>query len=124
MLVGHDASVLYREGYLVLVCFPSLESLAVEHTDPALAGGMILGQMFAQQVATEIAVEVPPDRMDVIGVVLRGIVFEEKLRGLNPVVVAFACPLGAHPNEIGLLGIEEGVQVVTCSMTSGRCLAA
>ena len=93
--VGHDASVLYREGYVVLVCFPSLESLAVEHTDPALAGGMILGQMFAQQVATEIAVEVPPDRMDVIGVVLRGIVFEEKLRGLNPCSSDLRPPVGS-----------------------------
>ena len=42
--VGHDASVLYLEGYVVLICFPSLESLAVEHTDPALARGMILAK--------------------------------------------------------------------------------
>ena len=69
---------------------------------------MILGQVFAQQVATEITIEVTPNRMDVIGVVLRGVVFEKKLRRLNPVVVAFARPLGAHPHEIGLLGIEEG----------------
>ena len=34
---------------------------------------------------------------------------EEKFRGLNPVVVAFTRPLGAHPHEIGLLGIQERV---------------
>ena len=37
---------------------------------------MILGQVLAKQVASEIAVEVAPNRMNVIGIVLSGVVFE------------------------------------------------
>ena len=48
--IGHDASVLNGEGVFVFIGLPSLEGLAVEHTDPAFPGGMILGQELSMHV--------------------------------------------------------------------------
>src|SRR5438093_9472895 len=53
--------------------------------------------MFAQQVVAKIALKIAPDRMNMIRVVLRVVVFHQKRRALHPVVMAFfrldaACP--------------------------------
>src|SRR5471030_2919047 len=50
-------------------------------------------KMFAQEVAPEVSVEIAPDRVDVVAVVLRVVVLHEKRRALNPVVVLLT-PLG------------------------------
>ena len=43
--------------------------------------------MQRQQVDSKIRVEIPPNRMDVIGVVLNVVVFDQERRPLNPIVM-------------------------------------
>ena len=70
---------------------------------------MILGQVLSKQVPTEIAVEVSPHSVDVVGIVLRGVVLEEEFRCLNPIVMTFARFLASGPGEIGILRIKKRV---------------
>ena len=56
-----------------------------------------------QQVFAEVAVEVAPDAMDVIGAVLRVVVFDEERAALHAVVVAFAFVQAAHPGKFNLV---------------------
>ena len=48
---------------------------------------MILFVVLRQQVYAEVRSEIPPDRVNVISVVLYVVVFDEKRRALNPIVV-------------------------------------
>src|SRR5215510_14361497 len=63
--------------------------------------------MFAQQILAEIAVEIAADRVDVIGVVLRVVVFDQESRALAAVIMLIAFVLAARPREIYL--VEAGV---------------
>src|SRR5262245_51407231 len=63
--------------------------------------------MFAQQILAEIAVEIAPDRVDVIGVVLRVVVFDQEGRALDAVIMRIAFVHAARPREIYL--VEAGV---------------
>src|SRR5215470_20328785 len=63
--------------------------------------------MLSQQVLAEIAVEIAPDRVYVIGVVLRVVVFDQKRRTLHPVVMRIAFIDTARPAEIYL--VEAGL---------------
>src|SRR6266540_1373562 len=63
--------------------------------------------MLAQQILAEIAVEIAPDRVYVIGVVLRVVVFDQKRRALHPVVMRIAFVDAARPAEIYL--VEAGL---------------
>src|SRR5690606_14001882 len=59
--------------------------------------------VLAQQVAAEVAVEIPPDRVDVVRPVLRVRVFEEEGRALHAVVVRLALLDAAEPGEDDLV---------------------
>ena len=55
-----------------------------------------------QQVGTEVAVVVTPDRVDVIRIVLGAIVFEQEDRCLNPIVMTFSRFSSTHPGEANI----------------------
>jgi hypothetical protein len=61
------------------------------------------GVVFAGQVLTEVSVEIPPDGVDVIGVVLRVVVLDQEGRPLDPVIVPLAGGLTASPRETNLV---------------------
>src|SRR6266404_1728845 len=48
---------------------------------------MILLVVPRQQVGAKIRMEIPPDRMNVIGVILNVVVFDQERRPLNPIVM-------------------------------------
>ena len=52
--------------------------------------GVIVDVVLGQQIATEVAVEIPPYRVDVVGVVLGVIEFHDKSFSLNAVIVPTA----------------------------------
>src|SRR5207302_1242188 len=56
-------------------------------------------EVLPQEVAPEVAVEVPPDRVNVVAVVLRVVVFDEERRPLNAVVVLLPALGLARPRE-------------------------
>ncbi len=56
-----------------------------------------------QKVFAEVAVEVAPGAVNVVGVVLRIVVFDEERAALHAVVVAFAFLQTAHPSEFNLV---------------------
>src|SRR5260221_510074 len=56
-------------------------------------------QMFAQEIAAEVAVEVAPDGMDVVAVVLGIVELDEKRRALHPVIVLLTAFEIARPGE-------------------------
>ena len=56
-----------------------------------------------QQVHAEVAVEIAPDGVDVVGVVLRVVVFDQERRGLHAIVVRVALLGPAGPGEINIL---------------------
>ena len=59
--------------------------------------------MFAQQVHAKVAVEIAPNAMDVVGVVLCVVVFDQEGRALQPVVMRIVAIDAACPCEINLL---------------------
>src|SRR5262249_54189233 len=60
-------------------------------------------EVLAQQIAPEVAVEIAPDRMNMVGVVLRIVIFDQKCRPLDPVIVRFAMFRLAGPAKRDLL---------------------
>lgn len=56
--------------------------------------------VFSEEVAAEVALEVAPDRMDVVGAVLGIVELEEERGALDAVVMAFAGFLAAGPGEV------------------------
>src|SRR5215203_550619 len=58
--------------------------------------------VLCEQIQAEIAVEFPPHRMDVVGVVLRVVVLDEERRALNAVVVPLSALETAHPRKLHL----------------------
>ena len=67
---------------------------------------MLVPNVIAQQVAAEVTVGISPDRVDVVHVVLRVVVLDEKRGRLEPVVVR-AAPLGlSRPGEVD--GVNPG----------------
>ena len=56
-------------------------------------------QVLAQQVAPEVAVEVAPDRVDVIAVVLRVVELDQERRALHAVVVLLPALDRAGPRK-------------------------
>src|SRR3954447_2717778 len=59
--------------------------------------------MFAKQVFTEITLEVTPDSMDVIGVVLGVVVLEQESRTLDTIIVRIPLFGSARPTEIDFI---------------------
>src|SRR5207249_870289 len=59
-----------------------------------------LAVMFEQQVFTEIIFKVPPDRVNVVIVVLGIVVFQQEGRSLGAVVMALAMFQSTGPGEI------------------------
>ena len=72
--------------------------------------------MLRQQVFAPVAVEVTPHAVNVIGVVLRVIVLDQKRAALHAVVVAFAFLQAAHPGEFDLVEarLADFVQPLAC----------
>jgi len=64
------------------------------------------------QVFAPVTVEVSPNTVNVIGVVLRVVVFDQKRTALHTVIVAFASLQAAHPGEFDLVkaGVADFVQ--------------
>jgi hypothetical protein len=56
--------------------------------------------MLGQQIPAEIAAEIAPDRVYVIRVVLRVVVFDQERRALYPVVMGRASLLAARPGKV------------------------
>src|SRR5205085_12026480 len=56
--------------------------------------------MFAKEVFAEIALEIAPDRMNVVGVVLGVVVFQKEGWALNAIIVRLAFISSASPSEI------------------------
>src|SRR5262245_56696950 len=63
--------------------------------------------MLAQQILAEIAIEIAPDRVNVIGVVLRVVVLNQKRRALDAVVMRIAFVDSARPGKMNL--VDAGV---------------
>ena len=68
-----------------------------------------------QQVVAEIVLEVSPDAVDVVGVVLGVVVFDQESRPLDAVVVRLSPLEAAGPREADLVDarLEDLAQVVT-----------
>src|SRR6266567_532262 len=56
--------------------------------------------MFFQQVQAEIAFDIAPDRVDVVGAVLRVVVLDEKHGRLDAIVMRLSHCLAARPRKI------------------------
>ena len=66
--------------------------------------------VFLQQVQAEIAVKVAPNGMNVIGVILRVVELDQKLRRLDTIVVGLARLLAARPREVDVIaGLLDSV---------------
>src|ERR1700730_567282 len=63
--------------------------------------------VFSEQVCAPVAVEVAPDAVDMIRVVLGGVELDEEGAALHAVVVAFAVFKAAHPSEFDV--VEPGI---------------
>ena len=61
---------------------------------------MVFADVFAENIATEIAVEITPGGMDVISTVLGVGVLEQKSRSLDPIIVWFELFGAACPREV------------------------
>src|SRR5206468_1022588 len=59
--------------------------------------------MLAQEVVAEVAFEIAPDRVDMVGVVLGIVVFQKEGRALHPIVVSFLGLDAPGPGEIQIL---------------------
>ena len=59
--------------------------------------------VLAQQIPSEVAVEVPPDRVNVVRIVLRVVVLDQERQPLNSVVMGTAVLGFARPLERDLL---------------------
>ena len=81
---------------------------------------MRLGMMFSENVATEVAIEVSPNGVNVIGSVLGAVVLEEKLGRLDAIIVAFSRATTPGPGEVGFLRVYE--RGFTCHL--GKCFGA
>ena len=60
---------------------------------------MTLVDVLAKEVAAEVAIEVPPDRVHVVAVVLRVVELDQERRALHAVVVLLAALELAGPRE-------------------------
>src|SRR5262249_5972989 len=66
-----------------------------------VVGGLVVG---AEQVHAEIVPRIVPDRMDVVGAILRVVVLDQERRAVQPVVVRLSGIDGAGPREAHVLG--------------------
>ena len=66
--------------------------------------------VIGQQVIPEIAALAPPDRVNVVGVVLNIIVFEDEIGALQPVVVRLPPIDASHPGETQVVHVD-GLQI-------------
>src|SRR6187551_477308 len=57
-------------------------------------------QMLREQIRAPVSVEVSPDRVNVVRVVLRVVVFDQKRRTLDAIVVPLPARQAAHPGEL------------------------
>src|SRR5207249_2831005 len=69
-------------------------------------------QMLPEQIPPEISLEIPPHRMNVVGIVLRVVVLDEKRGSLDPVVMLLAALGLARPREPDFL--EAGFLEACC----------
>lgn len=69
--------------------------------------------MLLEKIAPEVALELPPDRMDVIRILADTVVLDEELRALDPVVVSLFRLGRSHPGEMNLVetGLPDRFQV-------------
>ena len=65
------------------------------------------GDVLAQQIAAEVASEVPPHGVNVIPVVLRVVVLDEESGTLNPIVMLLSPFRLAGPREADFLGYAD-----------------
>ena len=89
----------------------------------------ILLVMLFQQIFTKVVFEISKNRMDMIGIVLGGIVFQQKGRSLNAVIVAFAPLYPTGPGKVdlvesGLGNLADIFLRITCSDQSRSSLKA
>ena len=69
--------------------------------------GVVFLVVFKKEVRAKVAIEIAPDSMDVVHVVLSVVVFEEPFWGLNPVVMSFSFVDAASPRKIHALTTED-----------------
>src|SRR5215471_7982661 len=79
----------------------SLNSLHSLHSVNSLNSFSPMGVLVvqSQQIGSEVAGEVPPDRMDVIGVILGVVVLDQEGRTLDAIVVRLTAVRPASPGE-------------------------
>src|ERR1019366_3970573 len=72
---------------------------------PPSGSGLVVTALVVQlqQIHAKVAVEIAPDGMDVVGVVLGVVVFDQKPRSLHPIVVRVALLNAAGPGEVDIL---------------------
>ena len=85
---------------------------------------MILFVVHRQQVCAEVRSEIPPDRVNVIGVVLHVIVFNKKRRALDAIVVRLAFFQTARPREENVSKPAARTLPNLAAAMSGACLEA
>src|SRR3954454_11191037 len=61
---------------------------------------MVLLVVFAQEVFTEITLEIPPDRVNMVCVVLGVVVFEQERRALDAIIMRLPFFSPSRPSEI------------------------
>ena len=59
--------------------------------------------VLAQQVAAKIVLQIPPHRVDVIRVVLRVVILDERGRALDAIIMRFAALQAPGPGEVNLV---------------------
>ena len=67
---------------------------------------MVLLVVLAQQVVAKIVLQVANDAVHVVGVILRIVVLDQKVRSLNTVIVAFASLERSSPAEVDIFQIH------------------
>ena len=70
--------------------------------------GVVAGVVLAEQIAAEVTVEIAPDRVDVVGLILGIVEFDHEGFPLNAVIVPGAAIEDAGPSEGQALEIGSG----------------
>ena len=63
--------------------------------------------MAAQEVVAKIVFKIAPHAVDVVGIVLGIVVFEQEGRSLHPIVVAFPAFYATRPGELQIVPKEH-----------------
>src|SRR5207244_11317778 len=70
--------------------------------------------MLAEQVLAKISLEIPPDRVDVVVVILRVVVFEQERRPLDPIIMTLSLLNPSRPGkqDFTLAGLSDLSQIL------------